>query len=503
MTQDTQEHLYQQVFAPYTEEEIAKVVMLKRVFEWVQGDKDFSDAFSSGKFSDEQVARLKQIGVTFDIQELALFWRDTEFQSEMISCAERDDYSPTDSLKAKLREFPLLALWMRYTHRRNTGYRQARRSVFRVPECPPFDAWRWRRVLAARSELGYFGHFIDYPILAFELGDGCSVGCWFCAFSTQKLKKNFDYEKEGDFARDVVKACVSLFGREAAAMALPYYGTEPHDNPHYLDFVKDYKKITGHATCTSTAFPLDAEWLRSLIRFYREEGHPWPRLSVLSKDMMYKIHELYTPDELRDVELLMQMKEHQREKVSGGRILAEHQGMREREAGSYLDGIVPQGSIACVSGFLINMVRRDIQVVSPCYTSERWKYGYRVYDRAEFKDARDFPDVVRSLIDRNMPSRPPLDAVASFRDDLVYKPTEDGLDLISPNQIHHFTGHVHGALGGLIARGDLTYTQLDDELSASPSVNPLLAGMALNHLFEEGFMDELYHESRCGNPASL
>jgi hypothetical protein len=36
MAQDTQEHLYQQVFAPYSEEEIAKIVMLKRVFEWVQ-----------------------------------------------------------------------------------------------------------------------------------------------------------------------------------------------------------------------------------------------------------------------------------------------------------------------------------------------------------------------------------------------------------------------------------------------------------------------------------
>jgi hypothetical protein len=276
-------------------------------------------------------------------------------------------------------------------------------------------------------------------------------------------------------------------------MALPYYGTEPHDNPNYLDFLKDYKKITGYATCTSTAFPLDAEWLRSLIAFYREENQPWPRLSVLSKDMMYKIHETYTPDELRDVELLMQMREHAREKVTGGRILAEHKGMREREAGSYMDGIVPQGSIACVSGFLINMVNRDIRLVSPCYTSERWEYGYRIYDRAKFTDERDFPDVVRELIGRNMPTRPPSDAKARFRDDLAYKPTEDGFDLISPNQIHHFTGRdTHGALGALIARGDLTYAQLDDELSEARGVNPLLAGMALNHLFDGGFMDELY-----------
>jgi radical SAM family RiPP maturation amino acid epimerase len=428
---------------------------------------------------------------------LALFWLDKEFQTEWASCLEREDGVIPDALEDKLKGFPLIELWARYVTRKNKLYRATHRNLFRVPENPPFDAWRWRRVLAARSELGYFGHVIDYPILAFELGDGCSVGCWFCAFSTQKLTRNLDYETEGGFFRDIANACVSLFGREAAAMALPYYGTEPHDNPHYLDFVKDYKKITGYATCTSTAFPLDAEWLRSLIRFYREESQPWPRLSVLTKDMMYKIHDLYTPDELRDVELLMQMREHSREKVSGGRILAEHKGMRERKAGSYLDGIVPQGSIACVSGFLINMVRRDIRLVSPCYTSEKWKYGYRVFDSAEFKDANDFPDVVRALIGRNMPSRPPQGAKARFRDDLVYKPTEDGFDLISPNQVHHFTGRdAHDALGTLIAGGNLTYSQLDDELSDIPGVNPLLAGMAINHLFDGGFMDELYFEPR-------
>jgi hypothetical protein len=140
------------------------------------------------------------------------------------------------------------------------------------------------------------------------------------------------------------------------------------------------------------------------------------------------------------------------------------------------------------------MVRRDIRVVSPCYTSERWKYGYRVYDSAEFRDERDFPDVMRGLIGRSMPLRPPQGAPARFRDDLVYKPTEDGFDLISPNQIHHFTGReTHGPLGALIARGDLTYARLDDELAAG-GVNLLLAGMAVNHLFDGGFMDELYNE---------
>jgi radical SAM family RiPP maturation amino acid epimerase len=503
MDQDTLKIGGEHFFSSYSEEEMAKIAMVKRVFEWTRGDKDFSNAFSSGKFTDAQLARLRQIGVTFDIRELALFWLDTEFQTELAACIKHDDYSLPDSLKVKLKDFPLLELWIRYAGPKNRLYLKRRRNVVRVPGCQPLDAWRWRRVLAARSELGYFGYVIDHPILAFELSEGCSVGCWFCAFSTQKLTKILDYEKEGDFFRGVAASCVSLFGT-AAALALPYYGTEPHDNPRYLDFVKDYKKITGYAACTSTAVPLDAEWLRSLICFYREENLPWPRLSVLTKDMMYKIHETYTPDELRDVELLMQMRENERPKISSGRILEEREGMRGREAGAYLDGIVPQGSISCVSGFLINMVRRDIQIVSPCYSSEKWEKGYRVYDRAEFKDAGDFPDVMRAMIGRNMPLCPPQEAYARFRDDLVYKPAEDGFDLVSPNQVHHFTGRdTYSALGGLIARGDLTYDQIDDALAETGGVNPLLAGMAVNYLFDGGFMDELYNDSKAKEPLAV
>jgi radical SAM family RiPP maturation amino acid epimerase len=493
MAQKTQKSSYGLMWEPFSEEEIAKITMLKRFFEWTQGDKDFADAFETGKFSGAQLERLRKIGVTFDVQELALFWLDKEFSSEIYAALANRSGSVPDSLEAKVKDFPLVKLWLEHLSLRNRLYWERRKEIFRVPECPPFDAWRWRRILAARSELGYYGHVVDFPILAFELSEGCSVGCWFCAFSTQKLTRVLDYETEGGFFREVAKACVSLFGREAAAIALPYYGTEPHDNPHYLDFLKDYAEITGCATCTSTAVPLDAEWMRPLLKFYREGNYPWPRLSVLTKDMMYKIHDLYTPGELRDVELLMQMREHKREKVTGGRILAEHEGMREREAGAYTEGVVPQGSIACVSGFLINMLRRDIQVVSPCYTTERWKYGYRVYDRAEFKDARDFPDVMRGLIERNMPPRPPAEAKARFRDDLLYKPAEDGFDLVSPNQVHHFTGKdVLGRLGELVARGNLTYAQLDDKLA--DGANPLLAGMALNRLFEGGFLDELYAE---------
>jgi hypothetical protein len=42
--------------------------------------------------------------------------------------------------------------------------------------------------------------------------------------------------------------------------------------------------------------------------------------------MLFKIHELYSPEELRDVELLMQLKQGPRRKVTAGRILKEQDG---------------------------------------------------------------------------------------------------------------------------------------------------------------------------------
>ncbi len=198
-------------------------------------------------------------------------------------------------------------------------------------------------------------------------------------------------------------------------MALLYYGTEPHDNPHYLDYIKDYGEITGEVVCTSTTAGTDAEWMRDLLAYYRQGNYPWPRLSVLSRGMMYKIHDLYSPDELRDVELLMQMKGHPRKKITGGRILKEESGLRDRGEGHYLEDAVPQGSIACVSGFLINLVHRTIQLVSPCYTCKQWPLGYRVFDEITFEDAQGFREGVKALIDRNMAEAPLPDNLAHFQ----------------------------------------------------------------------------------------
>ncbi len=478
--------------AGFTPIELEKVVRVKRFFEVVNGADDFREAFINGSFSQDQIDYLAEIGVDFDIRDLSLFWEDPEGQlGHALLCGAKLEEMPT-GLRERIARAPLVSLWFRYLEnkRRKNSFQQ--QWSFRIPQNPRFDAWRERRIAATHSELGHFGLFIDHPILAIELTEGCSKGCWFCAFAANKLSGVLDFETNRQYFRDVATALTELFGRNEAAMTLLYYGTEPHDNPHYTDYLKEFADITGHLTCTATAAPDDVEWVRGLLTLYREKDLPWPRMSVLTRKMLDRIHRGFTPDELRDVEMIMQMKSESRPKVSGGRILEDRAGLREREDGTYLDKVVPQGSIACVSGFLINLLKKTIQVVSPCYTSQKWPFGYRIYDSATFTDASDFKSVMETLIERCMPVTPPADDIVRFRDDLIFKPATGGFDLVAPNQVHHFKGEsLWGPIGALAAEGEHTFRQIGEQLMANGESNPLLIGMALNKLFDGGFLDEV------------
>jgi hypothetical protein len=48
-----------------------------------------------------------------------------------------------------------------------------------------------------------------------------------------------------------------------------------------------------------------------------------------------------------------------------------------------------QGSVACVSGFLVNLPLRRIQLVSPTLELQRWPSGYRVLEEASIATLDD------------------------------------------------------------------------------------------------------------------
>ena len=491
---------YQNVFSEFTQAELKLLAQIKRFFERMQCDVELANAINQDTVPTEQMARLKEIGVTLDLSELPLALGDQKNLMLYLLAASRDLEAKLDSeVQQFAAKYPLLKLWGRYLavlyrkrfdDRNNQGQEQAEALN------APFDAWRKRRIAAAKSELGFFGTQIDHPAFAYELSEGCSMGCWFCSFAPPKLSSVFDYNAGRDEALRILTHCINIFGKKTAGSALPYYRTEPHDNPHYIDFLRDFEKLSGEVLCTSTAACGDIAWLRELMEYYRRGAvrYHWPRLSILSAEMMDKVHSAFTPDELLHIELLVQVKNHFRPKVTGGRILAEHAGLRGKEDIDKNNiGMIPQGSIACVSGFNINLVSRTIMLFSPCYVSGKWPFGFRVFAVEKYKDSEHFPIVINEIIERCMPLSPPKERLVKFRDDIVFRPTEDGFDLATPNQLHHFKGKAkYGPLGELISEGVYTYEELMGTLIQKHRLNPIILRTVVQQLFDEGVFCEVW-----------
>ena len=486
--------------------EIEQVAQLKRFSEWLQADGELRKRlYKDEGFTAEQEAWLKKIGVDLDVNDMAFFWKyPLGMSNYLMLVVKGQEEEIEDDVKEIADKYPLLKLWGEYS-KKNCNVAEFLEREFKFESVhEKFNAWRKRRINAAKSELGFFGTQIGHPAFAFELNAGCSVGCWFCSFATDKLSATLDYPQKRGEVLSIVRQCGEIFGSEIAAMALPYYRTEPHDNPHYIDFLKDFEKETGAVLCTSTAACNDVEWIKKLLDYYhnREGGktYHWPRLSILTLDMLRKVHTSFAPMEIKDIELLIQVKDHQRAKITGGRILKEQAGLREVEdfaanRDSLMSTVVPQGTIACVSGFNVNLATRVIMIFSPCYTSAKWPHGFRVYGQAAYNDESDFAEVIKGLTERFMPLSPPKDKTVKFRDDVVFRPTDAGFDLATPNQLHHFKGKDKcGPLGELIDTGEYTCDALVGELTRKHKANPIILRTILQKLFDEGFLDEVYDD---------
>ena len=158
---------------------------------------------------------------------------------------------------------------------------------------------------------------------------------------------------------------------------------------------------------------------------------------------------------------------------------------------------IPQGSIACVSGFLVNMLDRTIKVISPCYASDRWPFGYRIFAEETFDNAVDYRATLERIIENNMVENITPDMQLAFRDDLKCILTSNGFTLLSPNNKHHIKGKkYHNLLGELISQGDKTYDNIFDILTTKGA--PIFELIeTLTKLFNKGLLDET-HMPRLG-----
>ena len=497
---------YEQAFAGFSPDDIRVVAEAKRFMECHDGDRDFRAAVDAGgKFTDQQRRMLKDIGVTFEPEAMELLWLRPDllerYQSLVVQHASFEDApSEIHELLAPYRELRLLLRWR---HRIDRGVMIHKFSAgLRPTPSPEYTAWRFRRVAAVRNELGWFGWTLDHPSHAVEMAVGCSVGCGFCAFDAGKLQTIFDFSRpeNRELVRAVGTGMARVLGRWAAGHGMLYWSTEPHDNPHYVKLLEFWQELTGSMLCTATA-RAGEDWVRELIDYYSTGPVPWPRISVLSRGMMRRLHATFSPLELRDTQMLMQQKdaEKQRGKVPGGREkmlrrLVDADDLRDVDFENLPEGFEPpQGSIACISGTLVNMVNRTVKLISPCYTTMQYRYGYRVFDEATFDHGPEgFEVALRRIVGRSMVVRPYPEMPMRWRDDLKAVPQPDGFTLLSPTTQRNFRrGELLLRTGELIGRGDLTYEQVFDTLSDNLQIGPVVALSMLDTLFRKGFLCEV------------
>ncbi|MEW6357121.1 MAG: radical SAM family RiPP maturation amino acid epimerase [Planctomycetota bacterium] len=471
---------YEEVFARRSKQELRLLAHIKRAMECIIGDPEFRRQVEEQKSNWDVLLRDRGVeGV--DLRSLVIF-RDGKL-----------DLNWPDN---ELSKYPLAKLWADYVAELR-GIRAYLREHGNTPERNPrFHAWRQRQISRCDSQLGDKDNkALVHPLFAFELTKGCSVGCWFCGFAAEKLQGVFPYTRENAALwRGLLQVGADLFG-PAVQCGNCYWATEPADNPDYLDFVRDFRRITGEMPQTTTALPLrDVEWTRRVIRMQEECLSVPVRFSVLSVGILRRIHEIFSPEELLRVELLHQHRDSIYAKAQSGRALQKRRrATRSDESDKRLINVPGRGicqTIACLSGFLVNMVDRRIQLISPCNACNQWPLGYRVHAEGRFANASEFRDFIVRVVEECMPESIGGEEVAAFRKDLAYAPLPDGFSLANESILHKFTGETFLArLGKLIHDGRRTVGEIMD-LILEDGADFFGAAAAIQELFDRGLLDD-------------
>jgi radical SAM family RiPP maturation amino acid epimerase len=472
---------YQKIFDSRSAEEMQALAQIKRFMENVVGDEKFRQQLAENIDDPRSVAQAR--GIDLDPRLMRPLYQHGFTHLRFEDGEEK---------------YPLAMMWDRYIGEM-LAHRDSLKEHGSTAEIDPrFEKWRQRQMRRVNSECGSSGAGITHPIVAYELSEGCSVGCWFCGISAEKFQGHWPYTDENrDLWRGVLASMERRFGT-AAQTGFCYWATDPMDNPDYPRFIEDYYHINGYLPQTTTAAPLkDVKLTREVLDIFWKYRSIVNRFSVLSTKLMHRIHEEFTADELMPVELVLQNKEALMSKAKAGR--ARERQKRLRDAGKD-DRISIQDSdhttIACVSGFLINMVVGSLQLVTPTRPSERWPKGYLVLNEYRFDSIESFDSAMDALLANDI--RVDLEGSdrALLREDLSFESIEGGFALSST------TGRVtcnklpfSDELGRLVVSGEATFGSLLREL-VSGGADVLMVNKALQELYANGVFQEFIAEAQ-------
>ena len=462
------------------------VGQLKRVLEWHGASEDFRQLI----VSDPALAGEKyELGFNPAIVRAA--W-DSSYAIE----ASRNNYPVHPVVGEYKAYFETKVKWRDQVKRESSS------------DDPRFKAWRARQIARNALENGSFDDHIIHAPFAIELTDGCTVGCWFCGVGATKFVEPWLYTPENAALwHDLLTVLKTKVG-PASHWGFCYWATDPLDNPDYEKFVNVFCDVIGMFPQTTTAVGhKHPERIKALFKVSEARGCLINRFSVSTERFLRDIFAAYTPDELIRVEIVAQMPEGTTPKALAGAFMeraktndkivqaeidkiAAVQARGQKLAAEWAEAnaadnpggadaaatvdvppadIVAMsmrqpGTIACVSGFLLNMVKKSVKLISPCCASDKWPLGYIVFEERTFADAAELDAHIEDMMDKYMPLDIQPEDRIRLADGLTYERVEDGFHVASPVTALSFRrpdmADYVGSIGDQISTGERTAGQI-------------------------------------------
>lgn len=252
------------------------------------------------------------------------------------------------------------------------------------------DSWRQAQIGRCNDELGRAGRKLSHIPLAFELSTGCSVGCWFCGLSAGKITGVFRYTDNNALLWRQCLHHMHMFLGESAVAPICYYATEPLDNPDLLLFLRDCFLEFHEIPQLTTSVPTrNINFTRHVLTELRKQQLMLHRFSIRSISEFRKVIEVFSPEELLDVILIPRLSECSNSKL-----------VRVGEAYKKMEETVHEGTIACVSGFVINMENKSVRLVTPTRACKEFPNGEIVVGKRRFDDAYDLRRQINVMMEK-------------------------------------------------------------------------------------------------------
>lgn len=366
------------------------------------------------------------------------------------------------------------------------------------PKDETWATWRSRMVKATFWREGALKHArLVHAPFSIELTQGCTVGCWFCGVDAEKFQKpcelNDDTKK---LFRDILKTFKAINGQENAQHGFLYWATDPLDHPEYEWFLEEFHEQLNFWPQTTTAQGMKhAGRLRAMFETIKSRNSFVQRFSMIRRHDLEQIRKYFTPEELFLCEQIPQYDNEASPKATAGRtrkIALEKEKTGKKVGFKY--NLEETGSIACVSGFLINLVSKSIKLITPCEATDRWPLGYRILAEGQFTKEESTEETIRGLISRGMDtSLQPEDRINVYKGVIVDSPSESEISF-SKYGIKYTLKNIKGAKGlsRLLKEKDNSLTDICIKM-AMENVSNIETMINLYKIRELGVINEALH----------